>query len=224
MSFNERANSNESLKIKVDRYNSKTNTIRRFFGLGKHNNRKEELRLTDFEGFHGYLTAIKKPYNRVTGLYENDVVLAYNKHNLMTDTGVTFLATQGYDTTAHALIVTNGGNYIALSGTSQAGGGARTDTALSGEVDNTNGFGRTQGAVVIGSGGAASGGSISLTVTNTFQATGAVGSPGLQSSGLFTGAVGASPTPVMMHEANFTATTFAINDKLQIIWTITLSS
>jgi adhesin HecA-like repeat protein len=214
LSFNERSTAGDSISIKVKRHNSTRNAVRKFFGLADINTAKSVTdKLTEDYMSKGYLTALYRRYNPDSGSYSEWSYLVKDKPNLMTSAGMTFIAQQTYAGNSGGSIGTNGGNFVAVTATAITP--ARGDTTLSGELDNTNGFGRAQGTVVIGS---FSGNSISLTITKTFTASGAQSN--VQASGLFT----ASSSGTLVHEATFTSTTFATNDQLQIVWTITLSS
>lgn len=126
-------------------------------------------------------------------------------HNLLTDAGRDYLHLQGYETTG---LGTNGGNYIAVS--ANAATPADGDTTLAGEI-TTGGLARAQGTV------SHTAGTNKTTILKIFTASAA--HTAVRLGALFT----ASSSGTMLHEAVFaTSATLAINDQLQINWTITL--
>jgi hypothetical protein len=223
LSFHERSSSNDSLSIKVKRHNATRNAIRKFFGLADIDTAKNvsDKLVENYVG-KGYLTAKYAKYYPEDNSYADWVYLAKDKPNLMTNAGITFLAIQAYGGNSGGSILTNGGNFVGVTATAITP--ARTDTDLGGSSANeltTNGFARAQGTVAPSPISGASLGAVSFTITNTFTASATQNN--VQGSGLFT-AAGPPTAGTMMHEATFTSTNFSSGDKLQIVWTISLSS
>ena len=148
----------------------------------------------------------KHGHERVNGIYGYyGPWEKIDAENLLTDAGRDFLHLQGYETTG---LGSNGGNFIALSSDSVAP--SASDTAVAGEI-TTGGLDRQQGVVDH------TAGTSITTIIKTFIATAAQVS--VQKAGLLTASSGGT----LVHEVAFTATTLAINDQIQLTWTVTLS-
>lgn len=133
-------------------------------------------------------------------------------HNLKTNAGVAFFAAQCYAGNSGGSIGTNGTNWMALSNDATAP--ANTDTVIAGEL-STNGLGRSQATVTIGS---ASGGSVTVTITDTWTDTTAT-TNSVQKGGVLT-LVSAG---TLGHEYTFTSTNLAVGDQIQTTLTVTVS-
>lgn len=217
MSFKEFTGSDDSLAVKVKRYNpnSLSNRIGRWFDGLKHPTEKENhfFKAPNMEEHTfgcGWLTAAARTWNDDLQDYNDWFYLAKNKHNLLTNNGRDFFHKQCYsDVGSNASAFAPGSAWIAVSATSFTP--ATNDTTLNTELTAGTGFARMLGTF------AHSAGTNATTITGTFTASGTQNN--VQSSGLFTQlAVGGTLT----HEANFTSTNFATNDQLQITWTLNL--
>jgi hypothetical protein len=135
--------------------------------------------------------------------------LTRNKPNLKTNAGVTFFAVECYGTSGTG---TAAANYMAVTATAITP--AVTDTTLSGELDNTNGFGRAQATVTNGT---AASGSITTTISKTYTATGTQNN--IQGGAVFTAASG----PTLCHEYTFTLNNYGVNDQLTTQLVVTTS-
>jgi len=217
LSFKESIKGNDDLSIKVKRYNpnSLSNRIGRWWDGQKHPTEKENhfFPAPNFkEHTHncGFLTAAARRWD--DGEYEDWFYLCKNKHNLLTNGGRDFFHKQCYSDlgASGSSAFAPGSAWIAVSATSFTP--ATNDTVLNSELTAGTGFARMLGTF------AHSAGTNATTVTGTFTCATAPQN-NVQSSGLFTQlAVGGTLT----HEANFTSTNFAINDQLQITWTLNL--
>lgn len=132
-----------------------------------------------------------------------------HKPNLKPTVGLTFFLKQCYGSVASGTALGNtstGCNFIAVgtSATAPASG----DTTLGTEL-STNGFARMQGTTTVSQ--------PTATITGTFTATGAQAN--VQEGGL----LDASSAGNLGHHFQFTSTTFATSDQLQITVTITIS-
>jgi hypothetical protein len=214
LSFKENTNTNDDLAIKVNRYNpnSLSNRIARWWDGQKHPTEQENHffptpNLKEHTHNCGFLTATARRWDEGLEDYNDWFYLAKNKHNLLTNGGRDFFHQQCYKDTS---LGSTGTAWIAVSATSFTP--ATNDTTLSSELTAGTGFARMLGTY------AHSGGTNATTITGTFTCTTAPQN-NVQSSGLFTQlAVGGT----LSHEANFTSTNFAINDQLQITWTLNL--
>ena len=131
--------------------------------------------------------------------------------NIRTNAGVSFFAQQCYQTSG---LGTNGTNYLALS--SDATAPAATDTIIASEINNTNGMGRAQGTVSVGT---ASSGSVVVTISHTWTASGTVNN--IQKGGLFDTAT--INTGNLGHEFTFTSTSVNSPDQLTLQVSVTVS-
>jgi hypothetical protein len=219
LSFKEIIGGNDDLSIKVKRYNpnSLSNRIGRWWDNKKHPTEQKQFERFIFpepnfkEHTHscGFLTAEARRWD--DGEYEDWFYLCKNKHNLLTNTGRDFFHKQCYsDVGQGSSTFAPGSAWIAVSATAFTP--ATNDTTLTNELTAGTGFARMLGTF------AHSASTNATTITGTFTCTTAPQNS-VQSSGLFTQlAVGGTLT----HEANFTSTNFAVNDQLQITWTLNL--
>lgn len=141
-------------------------------------------------------------YVTVSVVRDGVEIYHYEDHNLITNAGKDFIATElgGTGTTASA-------QYIALSSNSTAP--AAGDTTLTGEI-SSGGLARAQGTY------SHTPGTDNWTISNTFTAT--ASHTAVQKAGLFTASSGGT----MMAENTFSSVNLASGDTLNITWTIDL--
>jgi hypothetical protein len=136
----------------------------------------------------------------------NSIVICKRAHNLLTNAGRDQIHSQVWVEPV-AANTERGAGYIALS--ENAGGAAVGHTSVAGEI-TTNGLARADAT-----GNTHTPGTNTTTIQQTFTATGAF--TAVQLSGLLDAASGGN----LINENTFTSTALAINDQLQVTWTIT---
>ena len=172
--------------------------------------------MTDSVGPHGYVT--------VSVVRDGQEIYHHEDHNDITVDGFDFIAQQisGNTLGTGSNPVTTGANWIALTSTNidPTTLAASAGAVLTDEIADGNGLDRAQGVY------AHTNDTASLTITETFAATGAY--TAVQGAGLFTADVTGTPgsggddgTMVAVNE--FTSVTLASGDQLTITWTLSLS-
>lgn len=208
INFDTSLNFEEKVDVKVKRYNSPLAVLKRWLtNSGYFHVRKVEERISG----KGYVTVFVRRYNQETQSLGPIEYIVKDKPNIRTNAGVTFFAQQCYQTSG---LGTNGTNYLALSADTTAP--AAADTTIASEINNTNGMGRVQATVALGT---AASSSITVTLSHTWTATGTVSN--IQKGGLFDTAT--INTGNLGHEFTFTPTTVNSGDQLTIQVTVTVS-
>jgi hypothetical protein len=199
-SVNQNINIKDDVKIKVKRFNSRTERLKRWLkGHGIHV--KQGITID------GYVTANVRRWNEDTKSYGDWQCVTELNHNLLTNAGKDFFFQQCYKDSG---LGANGTYFVGVTTTAITP--AVGDTTLSGEL-STNGFSRAAGTY------AHTAGQTTTTVTITYTASGVPSPNTVQGGALFT----AASSGTMSHIFIFTSTAFAINDQLQLIITITFT-
>ncbi|HEU4605154.1 MAG TPA: hypothetical protein VFS46_02830 [Nitrososphaera sp.] len=151
-------------------------------------------------------------YVTISVVRDGNEIYHYEDHNQITETGIDFIVQQ----IAGSPSATATAQWIALSDVSTGTTAIDDDDAtLTGELDNTNGLGRSQGALAYTSG--TDDNNAEFTISETFTATNA-GDTNVQRAGLFTASTGGT----MVAENSFSSVNLAAGDQLTITWTIDL--
>jgi len=201
-SVNEPFKITEDVKANVKRFNSLSSRLERWAKRIDRPFYRFTEKAEERHGIKGHVTANVRRWNEKTKSY-GEWITVDDHDNLVTNAGKDYFFIQCYQTTG---IAANGINYQAVTTTAITP--AVGDTTLSGEM-TTLGFSRAQGTY------AHTVATNTCTITTTFTATGAA--TNVQAGGLFS----AASAGTMGHEFTFTATTFATNDQLQLIVTVT---